>query len=1025
MAVKATFSAEFGSFYTAVEKAEAKLTSFETGAKDVEKALTRMGDSIAGRKIVHDATLMAQAIENTGGIAMLTGKQLQRFGAQAAEAMELMRKRGQDVPPAFQAISDAANKSSGVMGILTSEVGKMAAGFVTGQAIIGAATSVWHSFTDVLSGSIKAAGDAETAHVQLVAALRAQGTAVPSVIAAFQGYADALQKTTIYQDDAIEGAAALLVQVGNVMPRDMQKALEATTNLASGLGVDLHTAVLMVSKAAEGNIAGLKKAGVTMDETAAKAGGFGFVLDEINKKFAGQAEAIAGTYEGRLKQLGNTWNNVQESIGRVITENSTVLKFFDLLNKEIIQQTGELNQNSTATNLVSDAVIMLIRAVGELAPLFGKAALAAEGLYAVFIEFSNIGIQVAADLDTAAIAALKAQQKISGGLIDTSKEIKFYQDDLAELQKRGDANVQSFGRFYDSVHAFSDGMNSAGSVADRLAAQLAETRGQTAKLKDATDNSADAWTRHTKRVDEAAEAAKAAADAFEKWLKFINFGPALHAVHQIIGKVHELKSLFNGTSPLLGDGIPKLTTDLTDLGDNLTDLGKILVVTEEPLIQFGGGLDRLAAHFREVNRQNKEAADRIKQFYDFVARPIDLSQIGGALQEGQAALAASRDTTIDWGKALEAVDQIVRHIPGRIGEIASQAVEAGRLIKDIANDTEGAMTLGVSFVATAWINVFAEIAAAKRKVEDTNDMRDAFIWALGPNGAGGTLKDLQERANKAGIAIKDMLRARTVQEFTAEVNKLNDRLSEMDRASDDLVDVEDKYHLSLTKTGSELFKNFKILEAGGNDADRILHAMSGDFSRLVSDAKKFGLAVPEALRPLLERLVKMGELTDIDGNKLDDLNGITFTEVGDSGEKNFDRMTAAVDRLVAMIKLTLGLALDETEQKLLGINQLFQNLGRPRDPTNPILGPAVPRPEPEPPPVAVPRPPTAEAFARAGLLSNVLPFRRPSTLAGWAASGGEDTVINITTTLDGKVIAENTTRHQTNTMRNRGTTRAS
>ncbi len=138
--------------------------------------------------------------------------------------------------------------------------------------------------------------------------------------AAYLGYADALQKTTIFQDDAIEASESLLVQIGNVMPKDMEKALTATTELASGLGIDLNQATMLVAKAAEGNTAALKKAGVVIDETTAKSGDFGKVLDAVTAKFGGQAAAIAGTYQGRLIQLSNTWNNVEESIGRVITQ---------------------------------------------------------------------------------------------------------------------------------------------------------------------------------------------------------------------------------------------------------------------------------------------------------------------------------------------------------------------------------------------------------------------------------------------------------------------------------------------------------------------------------------------------------------------------------------------------------------------------------------------------------------------------------------------------------------------------------
>ena len=107
MAITATFKADFSSFATAVDKAQAQLRSFETGASKVEKSLSRMTDSFSGRRVIQDATLTAKAIEEIGGVSKLTESELKRVGSQAQEAMAKLKALGMEVPPGIQKIADA------------------------------------------------------------------------------------------------------------------------------------------------------------------------------------------------------------------------------------------------------------------------------------------------------------------------------------------------------------------------------------------------------------------------------------------------------------------------------------------------------------------------------------------------------------------------------------------------------------------------------------------------------------------------------------------------------------------------------------------------------------------------------------------------------------------------------------------------------------------------------------------------------------------------------------------------------
>ena len=112
MAVTATFKADFSSFTAAVEKAEVKLRSFETGASKVEKSLSRMTDSFSGRRVIQEATLTAKAIDDIGGVSKLTENELKRVSSQAQEAAAKLKAMGMDVPPGIQKIADATKDTS-------------------------------------------------------------------------------------------------------------------------------------------------------------------------------------------------------------------------------------------------------------------------------------------------------------------------------------------------------------------------------------------------------------------------------------------------------------------------------------------------------------------------------------------------------------------------------------------------------------------------------------------------------------------------------------------------------------------------------------------------------------------------------------------------------------------------------------------------------------------------------------------------------------------------------------------------
>ena len=140
--VTATFIASFDSFYSAVDKAVVELKSFEKETENVGKAMSRMGDSFSGRKVIQDATMMVEAIEQIGGVSKLTDAELARVGKTVEEASSKMRKLGMEVPASFQSVADAAKPveknvtlASRATDLLTSSFAQLTAAFSIGSLI--------------------------------------------------------------------------------------------------------------------------------------------------------------------------------------------------------------------------------------------------------------------------------------------------------------------------------------------------------------------------------------------------------------------------------------------------------------------------------------------------------------------------------------------------------------------------------------------------------------------------------------------------------------------------------------------------------------------------------------------------------------------------------------------------------------------------------------------------------------------------------------------------------------------------
>jgi hypothetical protein len=494
-ALTANFEADFSKFYDAVQQAVVELDGFEKGAARAGQSLDSMASRFSGEQVIKNATLMAEAIERLGGVSTLTEAELARVGKTANEAVAKMTALGVDVPKNLQDLADASRGAGEQTESLSVSVADLAASYITAEVAIKLVEGAYHLLVDSMAAVIASAADAEQADSALLAALTAQGTAVPSVVKAYDDYARALQATTRYSDDAVKAAERILAQIGNVMPRDMQRATKAAADLATVLNIDLSSAATMVAKAAEGQTTALKKAGIVIDESATKSGDFGKVLTQLEARIAGAADAAGNTFSGQLDKLANAWDNVLEATGRVITNNATARELFAGLTKIIDGNTTELNDNAKANDFVSDAVLLvahgLVLAVDGLDILqhslqATRVLLDSFAGAALFVYEGLQKIEIATQTPLEWAGSEEAAQRVR----EAGEAMQWASDKLDALN--GDINASRA-----TSAAWHDSMEGLKAQLVALEAQLEATRGKTAGLAATQAESTGVWDKQT------------------------------------------------------------------------------------------------------------------------------------------------------------------------------------------------------------------------------------------------------------------------------------------------------------------------------------------------------------------------------------------------------------------------------------------------------------------------------------------------------------------------------------------------
>ena len=182
--------------------------------------------------------------------------------------------------------------------------------------------------------SVKSYQESENALTQLRVALKATKGVAKVSEKSMVAFANSMQKITKFSDEEILSAQALQLTFKAIGKDIFPRVTKAAMDMSEFLGKDLNSTMTQLGKAMQDPVKGataLSKQGSLAktelqhlkDMAAAGSSVFEqqtYILEALEGQYKGAAEAAGLTFAGKLKILGNQFDEVKESIGKVIVD---------------------------------------------------------------------------------------------------------------------------------------------------------------------------------------------------------------------------------------------------------------------------------------------------------------------------------------------------------------------------------------------------------------------------------------------------------------------------------------------------------------------------------------------------------------------------------------------------------------------------------------------------------------------------------------------------------------------------------
>lgn len=196
----------------------------------------------------------------------------------------------------------------------------------------------------ILVDGVAAAIQYENALNELRTSFELTGIASTESLNDFEEFANSLESTTKFTDDAILSNAAYIQSLTSLTNEGLKEATLAATDLAA-TGRDLASASELVAKAANGNVTALGRLGIEIKKGATDAQTYANALTALNEKFGGAAARQLLTFSGATTQLRNGFEDTVKAVGNLVVKSPAVVGVINGITKVFQQLTAFLEKS--------------------------------------------------------------------------------------------------------------------------------------------------------------------------------------------------------------------------------------------------------------------------------------------------------------------------------------------------------------------------------------------------------------------------------------------------------------------------------------------------------------------------------------------------------------------------------------------------------------------------------------------------------------------------------------------------------
>jgi len=760
MPMNAKFTADFSGFLDACQKADIALKQIDSGAATAQQRLTNMTNSLSGRVVIQQALLMAQAVEELGGVSTLTATELARVGGVAEEAAAKLTALGKAVPDSIgklttayhelkKAQDDAAKSAEpgggGLLGSLggmtkkaTELAGALGLAFGAKEIIGGVKDLIVNTLdaADAIEVESKKLGISAQAYQGWVAAAKlAGGTSenVSTAIAFMNKTLDGGENSTV---QALRTAGLEFNTIRQLGPEEAFKAIAAAIKQIPDPMTQARVAVQLLGRDAQTLLPAIKDDIIAVGDAAAKM----------------SDETVAS-----LAHAKNAWTEFGQKVTIVTGEMLAAIMGTDALSVAMKQLTAEQRASILAQLPAQATTEDYAKALIDAAHRHHDVALAAEQAaksQATFVQSLTAAKEAYAALKPAEIAEIQAGLDIGKSATDietkmglaagTVELFKTHLQEAKEAQRLAAAEAKKHGEALDALAAVQQQLDP---MMAAYVVHLHEQGLSTEHISEVTKINNDLISATITAHDKAAEAAKKHYDAELKHTADLQ--ASLQSLFD-----HNLKQGEAAASSLSKavisnyDEIAKSTTKLGEL--QIEEAGIVADAQIAAAKRAGIGIEQLLqlqidasnrAYRLEVQKivdAGKARQDALKTWapgyqaaFDDIQREVDQALTNIALKHGivldQMAHDARAKIPLGWAQGLSLVGssfaQLAQISGGAFPEIARSVGSVTSSLGSMltawnAASKAGFSAAGIAALASTWVGVAVAVYQAAVAIYD-------------------------------------------------------------------------------------------------------------------------------------------------------------------------------------------------------------------------------------------------------------------------------------------------------------------